>query len=284
MKVDPGLVEELRRLYLDEGLSTYAIAERLELDRQRVTRLLKSVGVEVRPRGSGRRRRNGGRDPGLDALICQLYIDEEMSSEEIGAKLGIAGRAVRARLAMLGVERRPRGGVHRTDRRTIDPDQLESLYLCAGLTADEIGERLGVSRHIVLRAAHDLDRPVHPGGMPSVRGELDVRTITALYDDPQVVDVLTSFAVPMVRVPGTIWERFPTPVALTPELVHRLYEDCGLSHRHIEIVTGVPAVSVARFLRACGISPRPAGGLSPFLRRWRDEQRRRRHASTATRR
>ena len=41
-------------LYQCLGLSTYAIAERAGVDRQRVTRVLRKAGVPLRPRGAGR--------------------------------------------------------------------------------------------------------------------------------------------------------------------------------------------------------------------------------------
>lgn len=48
-----------------------------------------------------------------------------------------------------------------------------------------------------------------------------------------------------------------------------LYVTCGLGLTHIELLTGQPAESIRKLLRAAGVTLRAAGGRSPFLRRWR---------------
>jgi hypothetical protein len=46
---------------------------------------------------------------------------------------------------------------------------------------------------------------------------------------------------------GPIWERFPVPHRLTADLVAGLlYEGCGLSPHHIELLTGRPPPPLAR--------------------------------------
>jgi hypothetical protein len=48
-----------------------------------------------------------------------------------------------------------------------------------------------------------------------------------------------------------------------------LYVICGLGVRHIELLSGQPAQTILRLLHAQEIQLRPAGGRSPFMRRWR---------------
>ena len=127
-----------------------------------------------------------------------------------------------------------------------------------------------VSRRIVLRSAHDQGLPVRVGGAPPLRGPSEIELITALYADPQVRRFLDRHGVPVVQLSGPIWERFPTPHSLTVSLVTDLYEGCGLSLRHIELLTGRPAAAAAALLSAGGVQLRPAGGRSPFMRRWRE--------------
>jgi len=57
------------------------------------------------------------------------------------------------------------------------------LYLRAGLSANEAGKMLGVSRNIVLRSAHDEGLPVRVGGAPPTRGPSEIELLTALYAD-----------------------------------------------------------------------------------------------------
>jgi len=129
-----------------------------------------------------------------------------------------------------------------------------------------------VSRNIVLRSAHDQGLPVRVGGAPPSRGPSEIELLTALYADSQVRQVLRRHSIPVVPQTGPIWERFPAPQPLTVELVTDLYEGCGLSTHHIEMLTGRPAAAAASVLRTSGVNLRPAGGRSPFMRRWRHVQ------------
>ena len=152
---------------------------------------------------------------------------------------------------------------------TISAETVAQLYVDAGLSAAEAGKLLGVSRHIVLRAAHDEGLPVRVGGPEPGNGPADIELVEALYADPLVRRVLTRHHVARRPAGGPIWQRFPVPVSVSAELAEELYVGCGLGVRHIELLTGQPAQTIRRLLQADGITPRPAGGRSPFLRRWR---------------
>jgi hypothetical protein len=204
--------------------------------------------------------------------MARLYQEHRMPSTQIAGIAGISEYAVLSRLRARGVPIRTRGRNNREDRVAVSPDDLAALYLQAELSADEAGKLLGVSGRIVLRSAHDQGLPVRVGGAPPSRGPSEIELITALYADPQVRQILDRHGVPVVGLTGPIWERFPDPHPLTIGLVTDLYEGCGLSTHHIELLTGRPAAAAAVVLRASGVKPRPAGGRSPFMRRWRQSQ------------
>jgi hypothetical protein len=204
--------------------------------------------------------------------MARLYQVYRMPSTQIAELAGISEWAVLSRLRARGVPIRTRGRNNREDRTAISPDELTALYLQAQLSADEAGSLLGVSRKVVLRSAHEQGLPVRVGGAPPSRGPSEIELLAALYADPQVRRVLDRHSVPVVPQPGPIWERFPTQQPLTADLVADLYEDCGLNTHHIELLTGRPAAAVAAVLRASGVKLRPAGGRSPFMRRWREHQ------------
>ena len=105
---------------------------------------------------------------------------------------------------------------------------------------------------------------------PPGHGPSEIELIQALYADSMVSDVLTRHGMPKVPLPGPIWRRFPEPQRLTAELATELYSGCGLGLHHIELITGQPAGTVSRLMRASGVPLRPAGGRSPFMRRWRE--------------
>jgi hypothetical protein len=268
----PGapLTERATHLYLCQMLSTHKIAATTGIGRQRIAGLLHKAGITVKPNGAGRRKaRWTAEQERLDQLMTRLYQADRMPSTQIAELAGISEWAVLSRLRARGVPIRTRGRNNREDRTTVSPDHLVALYLEAQLSADETGTMLGVSRNIVLRSAHDQGLPVRVGGAPPSRGPSEIELLTALYADSQVRQVLRRHSVPAVPETGPIWERFPEPQRLTADLVTDLYEGCGLSTHHIEMLTGRAAAAAASVLRASGVNLRPAGGRSPFMRRWR---------------
>lgn len=268
-----ALSARLEHLYVCEQQSTRAIAAVTGIDRQRVTRLLAKAAVPLRPRGAGGRRphRRAGEPAHLPELLTALYVEHGLSSTQIGTLLSMNPRTVRDRLAEAGIARRSRGHRPRTVRRTLRSDDLEQLYVRAGLSAQQVAVLLGVSRGVVLANAHDLGLPVRVGGPAPSRGPGEIELIDALYDDDLVARTLARHGVPVRRSGGRLWDRFPQPVALTGALLEELYHGCGVSVAHIELLTGQPAATVTRRLRAAGVPLRPRGGRCPFLRRWRAE-------------
>jgi hypothetical protein len=269
------MTQRLEHLYVCEQKSTRAVAAATGIDRQRVARLLARAGVALRPRGAGGRRphRRAQEPAHLADLLVLLYVQRGLSSTQIGTLLSMPPRTVRDRLAEAGIARRSAGHRPRTSRRTLSSQDLQALYVQAGLPARDVGHLLGVSGGIVLDNAHDLGLPVRLGGLEPGRGPAEIELIDALYDDEQVARTLARHAVP-VRPAGTrLWERLPRPIPLTPSLLEDLYHGCGISIAQIELLTGQPAATIARRLRAAGIELRPPGGRCPFLRRWRASSR-----------
>jgi hypothetical protein len=276
----------LGHLYACEGLSTYQIAARTGADRQRVTRVLRRVGVPLRPRGVGRLRplRRPADSPGLPALMRALYQDARLSSGQVAAVLGMPERTVRERLRRYGIKARTRGGWNREDRVTVPVDVLWLLYGDLGMTAAEAGRRLGMSAGKVLRAAHAHGMPVRAGGAVPLPGPGEIELVRALYADRLIDAVLTAHGIPRVPPGGPVSERFPEPVPLTTPLAKDLYWGCGAGLNHIELLTGQAAESIRGLMRRAGIPLRHPGGRTPFMRRWRAGQRQpgpSRHASHA---
>lgn len=271
-------LELLRHLYVCEELSTYRIGVHVGLDRQRVTRMLRGSGVPLRPRGAGRSRPHArAADPAdLRSLLDALYVQERLSSRQIGLVLGMPERRVRTRLRELGISRRTRGSYNREDRETLAPERLRELYARHGLSADQVAAKLASSRAVVLRSAHDEGVPVRPGAAAqndSMHGEIEL--IEALYGDPLVHDAVTRHGLPVLPAGGPIWQRIPDPVPLSARLVRDLYARCGVGLHHIELLTGQPEATIRRFMETHGIARRPAGGRTPFLRRWANGTHRR---------
>ena len=263
-----ALVRRVADLYINKGYSTRRIGDDVGIDRQQVVKILREQGIQLSPRGAGRRRPLKV-DSSINAEVLRyLYVERQLSSVEIGRGLGMSDRFIRSRLKLWGIERRSRGQWNRFDRTDVDPDELEPLYVEKEWPASAVGRELGVSTGIVLRSAHTSGIPVRPGGSVRPPEEYDIVLIDALYDDWYVADVLSHHGVPVVREPGPLWDRFPVPVELTRDLLDDLYNGCGLSCFHIELVTGVPVPTILRRLDEFEIERRGRGGRSPFMRRW----------------
>lgn len=256
-------------LYDCQKLSTYEIAKAIGISRQRVGRLLHKAGVAVKPRGAGRQRQPRAEQAALTDLAVRLYLRSNLSSGQISALIGVPERTIRDRLRARGVRMRSRGRFNREDRAAAPVEALAQLYVHAGLTAAETSRLLGVPGRVVLRTAHDQGLPVRIGGPEPRHGPSEIELIDALYADPLVRHALSRHGIASRPARGPIWQRFPVPVDVGPELAKELYVSCGLGLRHIELISGQPAETVRALLRGQDITLRSPGGRSPFMRRWR---------------
>lgn len=251
------------------GESIRGIAERTGLSRRRIRSVLERAGVDVALYGRGRPRpsRRVMRPHDVDGALVRLYTEERLTRRQVAESLGVPDHRVRAWLETGPHPRRTRGWANREDRRRLDRQTLVDLYVERGLSAAEVGERTGAPLQKVLAALHDHGLPVR---IPDHRKTTSaVVLLDLLYGDAAVLETLGRHGVPVRRRLGKLHERFPVAVPLTPELLRELYTGCGLSVVHIEMLTGQPAVTVTRSLKRAGLGLRPAGGLSPFLRRHR---------------
>jgi hypothetical protein len=266
--IDPA---HLVRLYECENLSTYQIAELTGIDRQRVNRVLCRMGVNLRSRGAGRRRRTRRLNdpPEVQQLMTWLYEEARLSSREISVLLGMPERTVRERLHRYGVQVRTKGAWSREQRRTVPAELLIQLYVQLGLPAEAVGRRLGTSGTVVLRSAHAYGLPVRTRGTFAEEEPEEIELIDALYGDPRVAAALRQYGIPRIPAGGPIYERFPIPITLTAPLLKELYWACGIGLNHIELLTGQPAMTVWGFMHRSGIPLRHPGGRTPFMRRWR---------------
>ena len=267
------LARRIVELYVERDYSTRRIAETVGIDRQRVSQILRERGVNVARRGVGRRRPLKVEGRIGEGLLRYLYINCQMSSVDIGKGLGISDRLVRSRLKLWGIETRTRGQFNRFDRGDVDSDELRPLYIEKEWAAASVGEELGISGNIVLRSAHSGRLPVRAGGSYRPSEAFDIVLIDALYEDVDVSRVLMHHGVPSKREAGPLWQRFPVPVELTKELLSDLYNACGVSTFHIELLTGSPTPTILRKLEEYGINRRGRGGRSPFMRRWHAARR-----------
>lgn len=130
------LVEQLRTLW-EAGELQAQIAEALGVSVATVQRLRRKHGIE---------RRHQAVD---GAAAVRLYVDEGLSLEDVGARLGTSSAAVRYRLLKAGVTLRPAG---RTAHALGDDVRAVALErLAAGQRPSDIQRELGISESTLSR-------------------------------------------------------------------------------------------------------------------------------------
>ena len=90
--------EEIRKLYIKEGLATYQIGEKLGASRSTISIRLKKQGIKVQSKRV--------RDDLDDEEIKRLYIEEELSTYQIGKKFETSYTAINTRLKKQGIKLR----------------------------------------------------------------------------------------------------------------------------------------------------------------------------------
>lgn len=91
--------EELRRLYLDERMTSAEIASRVGLTRQGVSYRLRAAGVPTRTTGARSKRAKNA------AKVVSLYVDEGKSVDKIAREIGMARGTVSICLDEAGIKR-----------------------------------------------------------------------------------------------------------------------------------------------------------------------------------
>lgn len=249
------------------GASIRELALSSHLSRAQVRAALLAAGYVPAPRGAGRPRHHRRHvvPAEITDQIRDLYVEHRLPRRRIAEKLDLAEHTVRTTLDRIGVDTRTRGGFNREDRTRIPANVLRLLYERQQLTVAQVAARLNSTPAVVSASLHEHGIPVRRPTWQTPPEQVCV--LNELYADAVLLAVLRRHGVPRRSRPGGLASRFPEPVPLTVPLLHDLYVECGLSAKHIELLTGQPSVQVYRHLAAHGVPRRPAGGLSPWRRR-----------------
>ena len=154
----------MREMYLENGLTTYEIAEEIGCSARSVSYWLNQHGIEPR-------RRQAPATPSLEdaELMERLYVDERKTQCEIANELGCRGENVHYWLDKHGIEGRDGTATEATEQLR-DPELLRRLYIEEERSTIEIAERLdcGSSTVATWLHRHDIEtRPVSPTGADS---------------------------------------------------------------------------------------------------------------------
>jgi DNA-binding transcriptional regulator LsrR (DeoR family) len=118
--------DELRRLYVEDGLTLREIGEMFGVSRQRVHQRMRKAGIKRKKKVIKLNRRD----------LLRLYVREGLTQREVGQQLGVSGSSVSKEMRRHGIS--PRRGAKR-----IEKDHLYKLYVTDGLFQREIAAKLG---------------------------------------------------------------------------------------------------------------------------------------------
>ena len=242
--------ETLQRLYVHERIDADQLAARFDVPPWTVRRRLRAAGIQ-RPAGSP----PGGFVP-AETELRRWYVDGQASLAELAAHYRVPATTVRRWLELRGIALRQvpelQGG-RAGDPVRLSRDELWELYVEQGLTASQIGDRVGATKDVIMTALHAQRIPVRPPG-PSRKPP--VVLLDALYGDGAVTAVLARHQIPRRPQAGWLRQRWPDPVEPSEAALTELYVDVGLSAAHISLLTGLHVAGVRARLQRAGLQSR----------------------------
>lgn len=135
----------IRRLYEDDHIALYRLAETYNCSPTTIAKRLKAMGVDVH-----NRRFDRAKNLNIDEIV-HLYVDEGMTTYEIAALCKVNKTSIARRLKKAGVELRS----DKSDRKFSD-EELLILYNEKPRSLNELGHILGVQSRTVERRLNSL--------------------------------------------------------------------------------------------------------------------------------
>ena len=123
-------LDEIKRLYIEENKTLREIAQLMNCGYGTIQKRIKEMGLS-----RDRFKNTSSSIEELREKIKHLYVDEKLSSNEIGKILGKNGNTIRYHLNQMGIELRP--------VKKIDQEEFEQLWN-QGKSDKEIAEYFGV--------------------------------------------------------------------------------------------------------------------------------------------
>lgn len=148
-------LEEVRRLYWEEGLSIVAVAGRLGVNHKVISRIMRRNNIPGRSHREAQiLAESSGRYSKLDIdpeEVRRLYWEEELSIQDVAERFGVNRWSISRIMVTHNIPRRLlseagplRVKLGKYTKSRIDPEEVRRLYWEEGLSLFAIAERLGV--------------------------------------------------------------------------------------------------------------------------------------------
>lgn len=156
-----GLEEDnLRRLYIDKGLPAYKIGELLGCEEATVRRHLRTHNIPLRTHSEVIQGRSypDRQTSGLTKTeLKKLYLEEKLSTKEVGRRLGCSQPTVSKALKRFGIVARPKSTIRVWG---LEENKLRDLYINRRLPTIEIAKIFGCNPETVTNRLKRLNIPL----------------------------------------------------------------------------------------------------------------------------
>jgi transposase-like protein len=208
----PVPAPELVQMYQQQEVTAAQIARQVGVPVGRVLKVLHDAGVQIDPaRQAAAVRTAAATRPKAPALPpsegdwAEHQYRQGWAYSLIAGALGRPHCAVRRELHDRGLATAQPLLPGRGSRVQAPADAVEELYVEEGMSAQQVGQALGLPGGVVLRTGHAHGMPIRQGGTPRVPIELCL--LDALYDDLEISRVLDRHHIPRRPATGHIAER-----------------------------------------------------------------------------
>jgi len=142
-------------MYVNQGMSLTKIGEIFDVTRNTIRERLKEKNITIKSSTQALREI---REKQVDIeKMVDMYVNQRMSSTEIGKKLNITKETVCVKLKQIGVKMRTN-----TEIQTIELDivKLEDMYVNQKMSSTKIGEIMGVTSRTIRTKLKILGIPI----------------------------------------------------------------------------------------------------------------------------
>ena len=170
MNIEKPSFEQLRKWYIDEKMSSKEIAEIVGVHYASVVNWLKKANIERRTASEAKILSNTKRETCKwkkeisDDELYTVYVDKEMSTNEIGKFLSVNGSTVLSWLKDAGIPIRnqyeAKLAQYRKEIERPSTEQLRRWYVEEKMNTYEIGELVGVSYNLINKWLRKANIPI----------------------------------------------------------------------------------------------------------------------------
>ena len=272
-------VDEIKRLYLEERMTTYQIADQYECSRPTIIKILNSIGVEMRVSSE---KAHAWKDT---EEIARLYTQEHMTTHQLAKVYECSITVICRILNSIGVEMRdPSEKTYAWE----DKDEIARLYTEDFISTYQIAERYACSSTTIVKILKSIGVEMHPNGWsgkgkPSPKrheawdkadeiAHLYTEDLMSLYQLAEQYECSVPVISRILKDMGIDARDGKNPVWQHKEEVVRLYSEELLSINEIAEIYECSTCPIQDILESTG-TPRRTGRRSQLLRLERERNK-----------